>query len=44
MSEYNHVIKYVQEYTIDALAKEGTSYDRVHVEDMDPDQMGQHIE
>ena len=44
MSEYNRVVKYAQEYKFEALAKEGTSQDSVLVEDMDPDQLKQHME
>ena len=44
MSEYNRVVKYAQEYKFEALAKEGTSQDRVLVDDMDPDQLEQYIE
>ena len=45
MSEYNRVVKYAQEYKIEALSKqEDTSQDRVHVEDMDTEQLEQHTE
>ena len=45
LSEYNRVVKYAQEYKIEALAKEGTSQDRVLlVKDMDADQLEQHVE
>ena len=45
LSEYNRVVKYAQEYKIEALAKEGTSQDRVLlVKDMDTDQLEQHVE
>ena len=44
LSEYNRVVKYAQEYKIEALAKKGTSQDRILVEDMEPDQLEQHAE
>ena len=43
-TKYNCTLKYTQEYTSEALAKEGTSLDRVHVEGMDQDQLEHHIE
>ena len=45
LSEYNCVVKYAQEYKIEALAKEGTSQDRVLlVKDMDAAQLERHVE
>ena len=45
LSKYNRVVKYAQEYKIEALAKEGTSQDRVLlVKDMDADQLERYVE
>ena len=44
LSKYNCVIQHAQGNKIEALAKEGTSQDRVLVEDMDPDLLKQHVE
>ena len=44
MSEYNRIVKYTQKYKIEALVKEGTSLDRVHIKDMDKDQLEHHVE